>query len=139
MTQWMKMAEFADLKGKILVEIKVTEDMVTLITSEGDVYQQTHSQDCCESVTVEDICGDIQDLIGEEILLAEEVTSDMNPSDATHKEYQDSSFTWTFYKLSTNKTSVTIRWYGESNGYYSESVDFYKRDINMFRNYQHIF
>jgi len=71
-----------------------------------------------------DINGDLEDLIGSEILLAEEVTNENeNPEGVEVPKYQE-SFTWTFYKLSTIKGSVTIRWYGESNGYYSESVTF---------------
>lgn len=73
-------------------------------------------------MSIEDVCGDLNDLIGVPITMAEEVESRENPPGIT-KEYQD-SFTWTFYKLATVKGYVTIRWYGESNGYYSESVSF---------------
>lgn len=119
----MKLEKFEELLGKTLKSI-INKDNDELIfeLEDGDKYKLYHSQDCCESVSIEDIIGDLDDLIGSPILLAEEVSSNENPPDIK-KEYQD-SFTWTFYKLSTNKGSVTIRWYGESNGYYSESVDF---------------
>lgn len=113
------------LKGKTLsnVENRADEELV-FTTTDGDVYTLYHSQNCCESVMIEDICGDLNDLIGSPIVEAEEVTSDVNP-EGIEKDYQD-SFTWTFYKLRTAKGSVTIRWYGESNGYYSESVSIRK-------------
>jgi hypothetical protein len=72
-----------------------------------------------------DIAGDLNDLIGNPLLMAEEITNeqDVNPEGVKIPEYQD-SFTWTFYKLATRKGSVTLSWYGESNGYYNESVSF---------------
>ena len=120
------MSAFADLLGKTLARVEVADDKQTITfgTTEGRVYRQWHQQDCCEGVSVEEIVGDLSDLIGEPILLAEEVKhSDETPEGVTPPENPE-SYTWTFYKLATIKGSVTIRWLGESNGYYSEGVDF---------------
>lgn len=78
-----------------------------------------HDQSCCETVEVEDVAGDLSDLIGSPLLLAEEVTGN------GRLEYDDakSSVTWTFYRFGTAKGDLSIRWWGNSNGYYSERVD----------------
>ena len=116
------MEKFEDLVGKVLVSVENKDNEELIFTLDtGEKYKLYHSQDCCEGVSIEDVIGDLNDLVGSPILMAEEVTSDTNPEGIT-KEYKD-SFTWTFYKLATIKGYVTIRWYGESNGYYSESVD----------------
>lgn len=118
-------ANFDELKGKVLKEIKgleVGNETVRFITEEGEVYRMYHYQECCESVSIEDVCGDVEDIIGSEILMAEEI----NNLDLEKLDEWDESCTWTFYKLATINGYVTIRWYGTSNGYYSESVDFEK-------------
>lgn len=81
-------------------------------------YRMHHDQDCCENVYIEDISGDLQNLAGAPILFAEE---SINPKESALTS--DESYTWTFYRIGTIKGSVVIRWYGSSNGYYSESVD----------------
>lgn len=118
--------EFKDMLGKTLVAVEVTanKEKVLFTLDSGERFKLYHSQDCCESVEVEDVIGDLDDLIGSPLLQAEEVSSsDEWPADVK-EDYEPESYTWTFYKLATIKGSVTIRWYGSSNGYYSEGVSF---------------
>lgn len=112
---------FEDLVGKTLISINGAEsesDEIIFRCGDGTDYKMYHQQDCCENVNVDDVIGDIRDLIGMPIVRAEERSESGESSD-----YGDSS-TWTFYELATNRGSVTIKWYGSSNGYYSERVDF---------------
>lgn len=117
-----------ELKGKTLAEIEVStggtdrDDRLTFITTEGERYVMFHSQDCCETVELKEVIGEFNDLIGSPILEAEEVTNDEGEPKPEYAE----SWTWTFYKLGTIKGHVTLRWLGESNGYYSEDVSIEK-------------
>ncbi len=115
---------FNDLLGHTLTSIEGEdggEQIDIKVEGEGH-FRLYHRQSCCENVYVEDICGDLEDLVGSPLVQAEEVSNeDLSPM---HEHTE--SYTWTFYKLATNKGSVTIRFYGSSNGYYSESVDFEK-------------
>lgn len=120
--------EFSGLLGKVITKIEgaiENSKEIKFTMDNGDQYLFYHYQDCCELVSVEDIEGDFTDLLNSPITMAEESTSNENPEGFV-KRYQDDSFTWTFYRLATVKGYVTIRWYGESNGYYSEDVSFIK-------------
>ena len=121
---WDKHVEFETLKGKVVTKVTQTDDTISFETQDGSSYLMYHSQDCCENVYVESIVGDLDDLLDSEVLLAEEVVGE-NPEGWTEDKYSE-SYTWTFYKLATRKGYVDIRWFGESNGYYSESVNFAK-------------
>jgi hypothetical protein len=119
-----------ELIGKTLTEVahdfKGYPEAIVFVDSEGQRYRLYHSNDCCERVSVDDIIGDLSDLVGAPILMAEEATnSETHPEGFdTANAFVDDSFTWTFYKLATVKGYVTIRWFGTSNGYYSERVEF---------------
>jgi hypothetical protein len=89
----------------------------------GKRYKIYHDQDCCEDVKIDETQegdGDLVTLVGnriDEVTLEEESDQEPRPS-----EYADS---WTRTKITfrINSETVVSRWIGESNGYYSESVD----------------
>jgi hypothetical protein len=114
---------FSDLIGKTIIEINgvIGEESLSIKCDDNTEYVMLHHDDCCESVSIDDIVGDLNDLLNSPILIASE---DTDIETLKEKEYPDESFTWTFYNLATIKGHVTIKWYGCSNGYYSERVDF---------------
>ena len=119
------MASIEQLSGRTIVKVEgleVGSEEVSFVCADGSVWRMLHRQNCCEGVSVEDVIGDTSDLLGV-VLDAREETGGDDPDGYSPPEYRD-SYTWTFYIIQTNKGAVTIRWLGESNGYYSEDVDF---------------
>ena len=96
---------------------KLGTDAVCFVAPQEN-FLMTHQRECCERVYLEDVCGDWDDLIGSPVLCAEESVSD--------GIFDDELKSWTFYRLKTAKGSVTLRWQGESNGYYGVEVSLYK-------------
>jgi hypothetical protein len=143
---------FSDLVGRTLTEAKRVRvrdrirgrgdsESLRFTDTVGRVYSMYHSQDCCESVYIETLDGNLDDLVGVPILYAYADTNDTSdipasmlidkvqaveeilaprPAQPNHSE----SNTWTFYRIGTVKGAVFIRWHGSSSGYYSESVAF---------------
>ena len=101
-----------------------TDDIIHMYFEDGSECKWYHSQDCCETVEVEEVIGDFNDLIGHPLLVAEVRTDDNRPA----LSKWDESFTWTFYTFRNIGGSVDVRWYGSSNGYYSEGVYFAFRE-----------
>lgn len=114
--------------GTKLIELPLVGMTFTSVIHKGDegdeeihfispsvTWKMYHNNDCCESVYIKDISGDLDDLVGSPILFAYENSSFNADGDGEE--------TWTFYRIGTIKGTVTISWYGSSNGYYSTSVD----------------
>ncbi len=117
-----------DLVGEILAYVDTDEhgEEIRLTTQTGKVFTIYHSQYCCEYVRIVDTEGNWRDLIGKVI---EEVSvkadhgvypedRGVRPACAT-----DNSWTSTDFVFRVDGATVISRWVGESNGYYSESVD----------------
>ena len=114
----MSHKEISELVGLTFESVLNLGDEMTFQATNGRRFRFYHEQDCCEAVSIYDVIGDLKDLEGSPLLVAEQVTN------ADEPDCDDESFTWTFYRFSTVQGTVTVRWLGTSNGYYSESVDF---------------
>ena len=131
----MKTRNIEELIGKTLKSVEHTatggEDEIVFSTTDDEEYLLFHNQDCCENVYLEDVVGELDDLVGSPILIAKE---DTNADDPRKAADSDDSYTWSFYNIATTNGHVTLRWYGASNGYYSESVDFIR--IKRYSNFE---
>lgn len=124
-THVVRYPSFEVLVGQTLKSVEgldIGSEEVILETIGGLKYKLYHCQDCCESVSINDVVNDVEDFDGALILSAEEVVG-VTPTDYVW-DYEPESYTWTFYKIETDRGGVFIRWLGESNGHYGEGVSF---------------
>lgn len=104
-----------------IIGLSVGSPEVNIVFDDGKTLVFDHEPDCCESVMLEDFGdSDISDYEGATIHEAYQDTNASHP--APEGSYRDDSYTWTFYRIVTNKGTIVMRWLGESNGYYSEDV-----------------
>jgi len=114
-----KHVEFSALVGEVLdsVDIDKKENQILLTTRSGRRFLVYHEQDCCESVAISGQDGSFDKLIGKPIVEARDIAVD------TSEEAIDSSQTTTTLVFRVDDQTVISRWIGDSNGYYSESVE----------------
>lgn len=115
--------QIAMLIGKTIKSVKEDGDRILFVCTDGSAFEMYHMQDCCESVNIYDIKGKLDSLIGGAVIAAEEHVSGDWPAEVPTPDWVE-SFTWTTYVIQTDNAISVIRWLGQSNGYYSESVYF---------------
>ena len=99
---------------------EIGSDNLKINFTDGSQVLFYHEYDCCESVEIDDIVGTTLSIIGKPLLKA-----DIKESDSQAKPtngYSDDSCTWTFLTLATIKGYIDVKFYGSSNGYYSEDI-----------------
>jgi hypothetical protein len=112
--------EFSDLVGEVLdaVDIDREENQILLTTRSGRKFLVYHEQDCCETVAISTQDGSFDNLIGKPIVEARDFAVDTGESEG---DYDSQTTTTLVFRV--DDQTVISRWIGDSNGYYSESVD----------------
>ena len=107
------------IKGMTITAVVYKESEESLLIHlNTHVLEMVHHQDCCETVYLADIVGSFEDLIGYPLL---EVSESIVDAEIDGCE----SSTASYYNFKTVKANVQLRWIGESNGYYSETIGCY--------------
>ena len=104
------------LVGQNLSSVKEAGEAVVFTLTDGRRYKLYHESDCCESVDLEEVDGNLTDLHG----LVTVAMSEEEAGESTH----DDSCTITTIRIATETATVTMTWRGESNGYYRETPTF---------------
>ena len=120
--------DFFTLKGQTIRKIIALNTGSVKIFTDKYKYHLYHEQDCCEYVRLVKIIGDIDNILNEEIIFAEEDGGANDPDWHTDYNY-DNSHTWTKYVLKTKNNSLEFWFLGESNGYYSEYISIKVEEI----------
>ncbi|MFA5174666.1 MAG: hypothetical protein WC438_05790 [Candidatus Pacearchaeota archaeon] len=76
---WRNEKDIKELIGKIITSIEITYKSIIFTMLNKEKYIMCHDQDCCELVEIEDIIGDVSDLLNTPILSFTEDTSITNP------------------------------------------------------------
>ena len=64
-------------------------DEIIFTVADGTEYKMYHTQDCCEGVSIDNINGELSDLVGNPILLAETSSSSEHNVGTTSSESYD--------------------------------------------------
>lgn len=123
--RYRQRVDLNSIEGKRIVAIEEAKEYITFFTECGMVFSIYHEEECCETVYLADVCGHIPDLIDQKISI-EEVSSDIDQVNELDTGERRAEEQWTFYKINSLKCSVTLRFYGKSNGYYGMRVEFYQ-------------
>lgn len=119
---WYDETEPKEIIGKTLQAWRETDagGTIYLEFTDGTEAKFFHRQDCCECVSLHgDSYKELDNFIGREI------TGFLQDENAGTPEYRYGSATLTEITFTFGNESVRACWWGESNGYYSESVDFW--------------
>lgn len=106
-----------DMINKIPVKIDMGNEILIFKFEDGSCYVFNHMQDCCETVQITDINGSLASLIGKPLLAA------YSSSSIEEEGVEGIYIEWTFFHFRNVDESVTVKWEGESNGYYSVDVE----------------